>query len=546
MRRLAPLALILAAACTSRGGGSCRGEYCGTVVFAAIGQPASLLPPASDHILDRDIFDQIFLKLADVGPGLNTVGDSGFEPLLADRWDWADSLTLRFHLNPRARWQDGRPVTAADVAFTFAAYTDSVLDAADRINLVRIASVTAPDSATALFRFRQRYPEMFYDAVYYLRILPEHLLRDLPRSQWRNAAFGRSPIGDGPYRFVRWDPGQSLELAADSTFFLGRPHIRRLIWRFAGDLSVAVTQLIAGEADAIQVLVSPANIDRARRAPRLALYPYPGSVFTFVSLNLRGRDGSPPQPIFDDPAVRRALVAATDRVRMTQSIYGTTAKVPPAPIPEEWTSLWFRDLPVPPYDTAEAARLLEQRGWQLGSDGVRRRGGRRLAFALAVPSTSPPRMQYAQLIQEELRAVGVAVSIEEMDNVTLQARLHSGAYDAAIVSWATDLTPSSGMPQMWMTGGGSNFGHYANPAFDRWARAATTAQTRQAVTAAWRAAFAVLAEDAPTIVLSAQDNVAAVDRRVTNVRLRPDSYWAYLRDWRIAPDQLIARDRLVR
>jgi peptide/nickel transport system substrate-binding protein len=155
-------------------------------------------------------------------------------------------------------------------------------------------------------------------------------------------------------------------------------------------------------------------------------------------------------------------------------------------------------------------------------------------------------MQYAQLIQEELRAVGVAVSIEEMDNVTLQARLHSGAYDAAIVSWATDLTPSSGMPQMWMTGGGSNFGHYANPAFDRWARAATTAQTRQAVTAAWRAAFAVLAEDAPTIVLSAQDNVAAVDRRVTNVRLRPDSYWAYLRDWRIAPDQLIARDRLVR
>ena len=111
MRRLALLALILAAACTSRGGGSCRGEYCGTVVFAGIGQPASLLPPATDHILDRDIYDQIFLKLADVGPDLNTVGDSGFQPQLADRWTWRDSLTLAFHLDPRARWQDGRPVS---------------------------------------------------------------------------------------------------------------------------------------------------------------------------------------------------------------------------------------------------------------------------------------------------------------------------------------------------------------------------------------------------------------------------------------------------
>ena len=546
MRRLAPLALIFAAACTSRGGGACRGEYCGTIVFAAIGQPVSLLPPVTDHILDRDIFDQIFLKLADVGPELNTVGDAGFEPQLADRWTWTDSLTLAFHLNPRARWQDGQPVTAGDVVFTFAAYTDSALGAADRINLVRIASVTAQDSATAVFRFRQRYPEMFYDAVYYLRILPAHLLRDLPFKQWRSAAFGRSPIGDGPYRFVRWDPGQSLELAADSGFLLGRPHVARLIWRFAGDLSVAVTQLVAGEADAIEVLVSPANIERARRAPRLALYPYPGSVFTYVSFNLRARDGSGSHPIFGDPAVRRALVAATDRVRMTQSIYGTAAKVPPAPIPESWTALWFRDLAVPAYDTALAARELERRGWHPGSDGVRRRGGRKLAFTLAIPSTSPPRRQYAQLIQEELRAIGVEVAIDALDNVTLQDRLHSGAYDAAIESWANDPTPSSSLPQMWMRDGGSNFGHYFNPTFDRWARAATTARTPQAATEAWRAALGVLAADAPVIVLSAPDNVAAIDRRVTYVRLRPDSYWAYVRDWRIAPDQLIARDRVGR
>ena len=547
MRRLAPLALILAAACTSRGGGSCRGEYCGTVVFAAIGEPASLLPPVTDHILDRDIFDQIFLKLADIGPGLNAVGDSGFQPQLADRWAWTDSLTLAFHLNARARWQDGTPVSAGDVAFTFSAYADSILDAADRINLARIASVTAPDSATAVFRFRQRYPEMFFDAVYYLRILPAHLLRNTPLRDWRSTAFGRAPVGDGPYRFVRWDPGRSLELDADSSFFLGRPHIRRLVWRFAGDLSVAVTQVVAGEADAIEVLVSPANIERARATRHLALYPYPGSAYLFMLLNLRTRDGPLPHPIFGDPVVRRALVAATDRVRMTQSVFGGAARVPAVPIPEFWPWLWFPDLVVPQYDTVLAARLLEQRGWKKGSDGVRRRGGNRLAFTLAVPSTSPPRRQYAQLIQEELRAVGVEVAIDAMDNVTMQDRLRRGTYDAAIQAWGGNSpAPASDLTPMWVAGGGQNYARYANPEFDRWIRAAATAGAPAAALKAWRAAMGVLVADAPAIALAAPDNVAAIDRRITNVRLRSDSYWAYVRDWRIGPDQLIDRDRLVR
>ncbi len=547
MRRLALLAFLLVVACTGRSSGSCRGEYCGTVVFAAIGQPASLLPPTTDRILDRDIFDQIFLKLADIGPTLNTVGDSGFVPQLADRWTWRDPLTLVFHLDPRARWQDGRPVTAGDVAFTFAAYADTALDAPDRTNLARIASVTAPDSATAVFKFRQHYPEMFFDAVYYLRILPAHLLKALPLAQWRSAEFGRNPVGDGPYRLVRWDPGQSLELDADSTCFLGRPHIRRLIWRFAGDLSVAVTQVVAGEADAIEVLVSPANIERARQAAHLALYPYPGSAYLMLLENQKARDGTGPHPVFGDPAVRRALVAATDRVRMTQSVFGAAAKVPAVPIPEFWASLWFADLPVPPYDTALADRLLDQRGWRLGKDGVRHRGAQKLAFTLAVPSTSPSRRQYAQLIQEALRAVGVEVTLDAMDNATMQDRVRRGAYDAALQAWGgSSPAPASDLAPLWIAGGGPNYARYADPEFDRRIREVGAARSPAAALQAWRAALGVLAADAPAIPLAAPDNVAAIDRRISNVHLRPDSYWVYVRDWRIAPDSLIARDRLVR
>src|SRR5437868_5616211 len=121
MRRALPLLAfsVLIAGCDRPAPGTCSGDYCGTIVFAAIGEPVTLLPAVSDEAIDRDVFGQIFLRLADIGVGGNTVGDGGFEPQLADRWDWSDSVTLVFHLNDKARWQDGRPVTAEDVAFTF-------------------------------------------------------------------------------------------------------------------------------------------------------------------------------------------------------------------------------------------------------------------------------------------------------------------------------------------------------------------------------------------------------------------------------------------
>lgn len=542
---LLTLTALTAAGCTRRGG--CRGDYCGTLVIAGTGEVTTLLPPMSDASIDRDVFDQIFLKLADLAPAGGTIGDSGFVPQLARSWEWRDPQTLVFHLDPRARWQDDSAVTAADVAFTFDAYTDSAVNSPNRLLLSHIASVTAADSLTAVFAFRDRYPEMFYDAAYHMRILPAHVLRDVPRATWQTAGFGRAPVvGDGPYRFVRWTPGQSLELAADSGFFLGRPHLRRLIWRFASDLNVAITQLVAGEADAIEVLVSPTNLERVRAANHLAQYPYPGSTYSFLRFNLRANgDSLHPHPILADPDVRRALVLATDRLRMSQSVFAGHAKVPPGPMPQLWSWLWTTELTVPPFDTTQAAGLLAARGWRdSNGDGIRDRGGRKLSLHVSVPSSSAMRRQYALLLQEQLRGVGVELVVDEMDGPAMQQRLRAGAFDTAVETWNTDPSPTSVVPQSWGRGGGTNFGHYADPGFDRQVAAAVSAPTPEAARAAWTAAFGMLVRNPPGIMLFALDNVAAVDARVADVQIRPDSWWALLRTWRIPPDKLNERDRV--
>ena len=541
------VAVLASAGCERRGG--CTGSNCGTLINAAVGEPATLLPPSSEDIVANDIGEQLFLKLADVGMSENTLGDEDFQALLAQKWEWDGPRTLVFHLDPRARWQDGQPVTAADVEFTFNAYNDSAVGSPYRPKLHRIASVTQRDSLTAVFRFKERYPEMFYDAVYHMRILPAHLLRPVPRDQWRNAPFGRQPVGDGPYRFVRWQAAQSIELVADSTFFLGRPGIRRLIWRFTPNLQVAVQQAIADEADVREQLVTPDNVERARAAKQLAVYTYRGNVYTLLWFNQRSPDDSTlPHPIFADRDVRRALTMAVDRASLLKSALGELAKVPPGPM-SELLGIWDPDIRQLPYDTAQAARILSAHGWRdHDGDGVRDKNGQPLEFHVLVPTTSVLRRQYARLLQEQYRAIGVKVDIDELEGAVVNQRAATGKFDTAILSRANDPSPSSGIAQSWTRAGfgGSNFGRYYNPELERLVDRAVTANTRDQARALWRAAMETVNADAPGIFLYALDNVAAVHKRVENVQFRPDSWAALLRTWRIPPDRLIDRDRVER
>ncbi|MGH7531107.1 MAG: ABC transporter substrate-binding protein [Gemmatimonadales bacterium] len=541
-------ALVVTGAC-DRPAPGCTGAYCGTLVIAAIGEPHTLLPPVTEEIVARDIEEQLFLKLADVGMSLNTVGDEDFQPVLAERWEWDGPLTLVFHLDPRARWHDGRPVTAADVEFTYNAYTDPRVASPFRTALQHIASVTQRDSLTAVFRFRERYPEMFYDAVYHMRVLPAHLLVGIPREQWRTSPFGRRPVGNGPYRFVSWRAAEAVELVADSTFYLGRPRIRRLIWRFVPDMTVGVSQLLAGQADIREQVLGTENIQRLRAAPHITLHSYRGNSYGFLGFNLSADgDTATPHPIFGDRVVRRAIAMLIDRGRLVRSVLGDFGRVPPGPM-SSLLWIWDDELRQLPYDTAQAARLLAARGWRdRDGDGIRDREGQPLSFRLSLPTTSAPRRQYARLLQEQFRLAGVRIEIDEWEPAVLSERLRDGRFDAALLARGNDPSPSSGMRQSWTRAGlgGSNQVRYHSATFDRLVDRAISARSRAEAEAAWRAAVETINADAPGVFLYALDNVAAVHSRVENVKIRADSWAALLWTWRIPADQMIERDRVGR
>lgn len=538
------LVAVLLAACARTEPGRPTGPTGGTLVIVTPGEPDVLFHPSGATTTSADISGLVFSRLAELTDDLNTVDDAGFRPSLAERWEHADSTTLVFHLDPRARWHDGVPVRAADVAFSFDVYRDPAVASRFAPNLAAIDSVTVRDSLTAVYHFARWYPEQLYDATYHTKVLPRHLLDSIPRDRLASSAFARAPVGSGPFRFVRWDAGEGVEVAADTAYFLGRPRLDRVIWRVVPDFGTAVSALIAGDGDAIEILPPPELRARVAAAPSLRLVPYASNGVAYIAFNLRNRDRREPHPVFGDRDVRRAIVMAVDRHSVVRSLFGEEGEVPVGPTARaQW--IWSDSIRQLPYDLTEARRLLEASGWRDGDgDGVREKAGRPLRFTLLLPTTSRARQDAAVLIQAQLRAVGVDMRLLPLEFALFEERSVRRDFDATFQARTLDASPTSVLQLFGGEGEHqANYGGYASPAFDALAHRAIASATRAAALPLWRQALDTLNADAPALFVFSPPLYAALHRRFENVHIRPDEWLAGVATWYVPPEARLPRDR---
>ena len=391
VKRLMPFVIVFTVlACTgtdtASNGGS--GNVGGTIVIATPSDAATLLPPLMSSITDHEVTDLLYDRLADIGQDLNTVGDKGFTPVLAERWEWsADSLSIAFHINPHAKWHDGQPVRANDVKFSVNLIKDPALGSPALPLISNIDSISVRDSLTAVAYFKKRVPDQFYDLVYQVSILPEHILANTPVAQLKTAEVGRRGIGSGRFRLAKWEAGARVELVADTLNYRGRPKLDRVVFSIAPDFNAAVTRFFAGDADLFENLraeqVTRLNGDTARRALRL-----PSLGYNYLAMNaIDPASPGHPHPVLGERAVRRALAMAVDRRAMLKNVFDTIASVAYGPFPHSMPVASDTTLPQIPYDTTKAKALLDSAGWMAGPDGIRAKNGRRLEFAVTSPSS---------------------------------------------------------------------------------------------------------------------------------------------------------------
>ena len=539
-------AIALLNGCSSKDRASASGAFGGTVIMDNPGEPTDALPPFVFEQFGRLVQDQVFERLADLKDHAVTVGDKGFAPRLARSWTWSrDSLSIAFSLDPRARWHDGKPVTAADVRYTFMVFTNPKVGSVVAPNITNIDSISIRDSLTPVVWFKKRTPEQFYDLAYQLVVMPQHVYGRIPPEQLHTSAAARILVGSGPFRFVKWEPGRRLELVADTANYRGRPTVDRLILTPV-DPPTAAAQILTGQADFMEAFPSD-QLPKLDNSTMARSNTEPIDAYTFMGMNPHAlKSKTAPHPLFSDIRVRRALSMAVDRDGVLHNVFVNNGRLSHGPFP---MTLGYADstLRIPPFDTTAAKALLDSAGWVVGAGGARAKNGQPLRFSLLAPTSSLFRRRYGVLLQEQFRRIGAHVDLDMVDLPTMVERMHAGDFDAALHTAGPD--PSiTGAKQFWGTAAigpnGDNLISYSNPKVDALLDSAAASFDAAYSKAAASRAFQTILDDVPAIWLYDVTYFNGINRRITVPVMTRNKWWMDIERWSIPADERIARDRI--
>ncbi len=499
-----------------------------TLIIAAGGDFSIPLPGMSRPVEAQRISDLLFLRLGRYAG--TSYGDKAAVPELARSWKRLDSTTIAFELDPRAKWHDGTPVTADDVLFSFERARDPKRAAQLAPLLNGISSVSRDADGRIVVKFTRPYSEQLYDATYHVHILPKHLVASIPADSLMASAYARAPVGNGPYRWSRAIPGQLTELAAVPDFFLGKPRVDRVVWRFVGSHEARLNELLSGGADMMEDFLPPTtNLARLAERSDLRLAQFPSQTIAYLLLNQRNpRDTTGPHPILSRPAVREALALGLDQQTMIRGLMGKYAEPISGPTPG---AAWYRTLAPPPikFDPKRAQAILFQDGWRdVDGDGILERDGQPLRLGIMMPMSSTVRVQLAQVVEQQWRAIGVDVDVQPVEGTVFRASRLGGRFDITVESYSIDPSPW-GLVDLFGCTGANNLARYCNAAADSLLSRAHWSQENP--NADLRRYFSMLVADHPAIFLYGRDFALPIPKQYRNPDFHPESPYLMVWTW---------------
>jgi peptide/nickel transport system substrate-binding protein len=472
-------------------------------------EPATLDPLLTTDESGTIIEDLLFTPLVTFDRDLRIV------PGLAKSWQLsADHLTYTFELDPEATFDDGTPVLAQDVRFTLERIRDPNVPALQRkADFKDLSGVDVLGPHTVRVRFSRPYSEQMI--AFNLPIVPKHVFDRGPEAA---RAYGRHPVGNGPYRFVRWDTSQTIVIERRQGPAGRAAGIGRMIFRILPDQAAWINAGIRGDLDEMSIPQQAAPRYRSdpaiTRRFRLETVPRPSE--TLIVWNCHN-------PLLSDPAARRALGLAIPRAHIIDAIYhGNAVAVSgpyPAGVPEN-----APDVAPLPYDPAASRRLLTGLGYRPGPDGILARGGRRFNFELLIPSGQNVSVQIAQILKEEFRKIGVSMDIRALDWPAFSARTDAGEFDASFFEWyfvPPNFDPYACFHSSQWPPHGTNSGFYKNADVDRLLEQARTEFDPDRRLALYREIHRRIAADQPCAFLYSVHLLWAINRDLSHVETSP-------------------------
>jgi len=485
----------------------------GTVNFLIESMPANLDPRVGTDAQSERIDSLLFSGLLERDPQMNLRGD------LAERWESPDPLTYVFHLRSGVRFHDGRPLTSADVKFTFDSIRTGEIQTLKRATFRMVRAIDAPDPQTVVFHLREPFSSFLWNVA-------RPAVGIVPAGS--RADFAGHPIGSGPFRFVRALQDEEVVLERNPDYFRTAPIIEKVRFRIVPDAVVRALELRKGTGDLESSSLPADMVAVLRKDPALSVTEDSGTEYAYVAIN------------FDDPAlarreVRQALAFATDRDTIIRYLLRGQARFADSLLPP---NSWAYEPNVAhyPYDPARAEQLLDAAGFPRRPE----LGGMRLHLVLKTSTEESTRLLGAAL-QEQWRRVGVDLELRSLELATLLSDVNRGNFQLYTLQWVGGNNDPDMFEYVFssrrMPPDGANRGHYRNARVDALLDQARVEPDQEKRRQLFAEVQRIVAEDLPYLSLWYTDNICVHRRRVENIALLPGGDYGFLSGITLRTDQ---------
>lgn len=430
-------------------------------------------------------------------------------PSLAESWTTSgDGKTWTFKLRDGVKWQDGQPFSADDVVYTFNEIVlNKDLGANGSANFNALDKVVAKSPNEVQFLLKEPWSSLPNYLAYYAKILPKHIFAG--QDPWKLTSFNKEkPIGTGPFKVVKYSPGQAVELERNPDYFGGAAKIAKVIVHIVPDTNTQIAQLLSGTLSLVNVK-DPNLLERLKQDQNLNIAPVTENTYYWVALDQS-------QERFRDAKVRQALLYAIDRESIIKGVLKGYGEVATGPIPPLQSKYYTDDVQKYSFDPEKAKALLQEAGYTPGADGFMQKDGKTLElsmptgqFGVLVPAT--------QLVQQYWQKIGVKVNLEVMDwNSYVQKVVVNRKYDATLCWWAMPTDPDVLTYYSSATAGkGYNIPGYKNPQLDALlTEGRKTADPEQRVKT-YQEAQKMMATELPYLYLWYPQAVIAANKKLT-------------------------------
>ncbi len=426
--------------------------YGDNLLYGMIGAPGNLLSFMSSDTASREVASQFYVGLLRYGKNIE------IEPWAAESYEVLDGgLRLRFTLKKGILWQDGTELTADDVEFTYRLMIDPTTPTAYAGDFKAVESFTKLDR----YSFEVRYAKPFARSLvtWMSDIMPKHLLegRDV-----RTTPLAWKPVSSGPFTLEENSPGSQLTLAANPTYFEGRPRLDKLIYRIIPDAGTMFMELKAGKLDLMPALSPQQYVFQAQKPAFQKEYAlYSALAFTYVYLGYNSKS-----PFFADERVRLAFAHALNKADIIKGALlgqgqSTIGPYKPGTWPYNTSIVDY------PHDPQKALALLAEAGWTPDAEGRLQKNGRPFSFSVLVNQGNEARIKTAIIIQYQLAKLGIEMKIRTLEWAAFLDIVQNRRFDAVILGWTIPIDPDG--YDVWHSsgvGGMLNFVDFADPEAD--------------------------------------------------------------------------------